>query len=40
MIPLQAGTSWRKAQAKLEGEPEFEDLPKPDRLEVFDEYMK
>ncbi len=37
---LQAGTSWRKASAKLEGEPEFEDLSKIDRLEAFDDYMK
>ena len=37
---LQASTPWRKAQAKLEGEPEFEDLSKTDRLEVYQEYMK
>lgn len=37
---LQASTPWRKAQAKLEGEPEFEDLSKTDRLEVYQDYMK
>ncbi len=36
----QASTPWRKATAKLEGEPEYEDLSKIDRLEVFDEYMR
>ena len=36
----QASTSWRKAVGKLEGEPEYEDLPKVDRLEAFEDYMK
>ncbi|KAL0047243.1 hypothetical protein WJX82_010442 [Trebouxia sp. C0006] len=37
---IKASTPWRKATAKLEGEPEYEDLSKIDRLEVFDEYMR
>ncbi|DBB01103.1 TPA: hypothetical protein ACH3X1_000995 [Trebouxia sp. C0004] len=37
---IKASTPWRKATAKLEGEPEYEDLSKLDRLEVFDEYMR
>ncbi len=40
MLYEQASTPWRKATAKLEGEPEYEDLSKIDRLEVFDEYMR
>ena len=36
----QATTPWRKAIAKLEGEPEYEDLPKIDRLEAYEDYMK
>ena len=40
MLFQQASTPWRKATAKLEGEPEYEDLSKIDRLEVFDEYMR
>ena len=36
----QASTPWRKAAAKPEGEPEFEDLSKTDRLEVYEDYIK
>ena len=36
----QASTPWRKAIAKLEGEPEYEDVAKVDRLEVYEDYMK
>ena len=32
---VQAGTEWRKAVKKLEGEDAFEALDKTDRLEVF-----
>ncbi|KAL3141198.1 hypothetical protein ABBQ38_003538 [Trebouxia sp. C0009 RCD-2024] len=37
---IKASTSWRKAVGKLEGEPEYEDLSKVDRLEAFEDYMK
>lgn len=32
-------TPWRKAVTKLEGEEEYIDLNKLDRLEVFQEYI-
>ncbi|PSC74832.1 pre-mRNA-processing 40A [Micractinium conductrix] len=37
---VQSDTSWRKAQDRLVGEPEYDSLVKVDRLEVFEEHMK
>lgn len=37
---MQASSSWRKVQPRLEGEPAFEACDKVDRLEVFQAHLK
>ena len=37
---MQVGVQWRKVMSKLESEPEYEDLDRIDRLEVFEEYHR
>ena len=37
---VQATSSWRKVQPRLEGEPSFEACDKVDRLEVFQAHLK
>ena len=39
-LGAQVDTPWRKAQTKVEGEDEYEQLDKVDRLDVFQEYIK
>ena len=38
--PKQIDSSWRKIQAKLEGEDEYENLDKADRVEVFGDHIR
>ncbi|KAK9828976.1 hypothetical protein WJX72_003175 [[Myrmecia] bisecta] len=37
---IKVDTPWRKAQAKLEGEAEYDDLDKIERLEAFQDYIR
>jgi hypothetical protein len=36
----QVDTPWRKAQTRVEGEDEYEQLDKLDQLAVFEEYIR